>query len=421
MLKVKVEDAVGMILCHDITQIIPGELKGRAFKKGHIVTAEDIPRLLLTGKENLYVWEKQEGTLHEDEAARRIATAIAGAGISLMEPAEGKINLVSSLRGLLKINVRGIHKINTENKVIVSSLHRNQIVENGTVVAGTRIIPLVIDEKIIERVEEHADRYKPVVEVKPLLGMRVGIVVTGSEIYKGRIEDKFSPVVEEKVTRLGCSVIRKMNVMDDVVMISYAVKTMLREGAESILITGGMSVDPDDMTPAGARDAAIIALMYGVGLRREEVTTLALDDYDPGSGKLVIRGKRSKERTGYLVGGAVDALADWLVHRGENAGPLFLAINKGGKIQYGRRVTPQAIYNLLARRAESAGVKHFSPHDLRRTFVSDLLESGADIAIVAKMAGHADVSTTSRYDRRPEQAKHKAALLLHISYKSRMK
>ena len=173
----------------------------------------------------------------------------------------------------------------------------------------------------------------------------------------------------------------------------------------------------NDMTPAGARDAAIIALMYGVGLRREEVTTLALADYDPGSGKLVIRGKRSKERTGYLVGGAVDALADWLVHRGENAGPLFLAINKGGKIQYGRRVTPQAIYNLLARRAESAGVKHFSPHDLRRTFVSDLLESGADIAIVAKMAGHADISTTARYDRRPEQAKQKAASLLHISYK----
>jgi len=263
VLKVRVEDAVGMILCHDITRIIPGELKGRAFKKGHIVTAEDIPRLLLTGKENLYVWEKQEGALHEDEAARRIATAIAGAGISLTEPAEGKINLVSSLRGLLKINVRGIHKINTENKVIVSSLHRNQIVENGTVVAGTRIIPLVVDEKIVERVEEHADRYKPVVEVKPLLGMRVGIVVTGSEIYKGRVEDKFGPVVEEKVTRLGCSVIKKMNVTDDVAMISYAVKTMLCEGAESILITGGMSVDPDDLTPAGVVAAGGRIVSYG--------------------------------------------------------------------------------------------------------------------------------------------------------------
>jgi len=263
VLKVRVEDAVGMVLCHDITQIIPGKLKGRAFKKGHIVTAEDIPRLLQVGKENLYVWEKQEGSLHEDEAAWRIAAAIAGTGVSLTEPTEGKINLVSSLRGLLKINVRGINKINTENQVIVSSRHRYQIVENGTVVAGTRIIPLVIDQKIIERVEEHADRYKPIVEVKPLLGMRVGIVVTGSEIYKGRIEDKFSPVVVRKVTGLGCSVIRKMNVTDDVKMISHAVKTMLREGAESILITGGMSVDPDDMTPAGVVAAGGRIVSYG--------------------------------------------------------------------------------------------------------------------------------------------------------------
>ena len=175
----------------------------------------------------------------------------------------------------------------------------------------------------------------------------------------------------------------------------------------------------NDITPAGARDAAIIALMYGVGLRREEVTILDLTDYDPGTGKLVIHGKRSKERTGYLVSGAVEAMADWLAYRGENVGPLFLAINKGGKIQYSRRVTPQAIYNLLSKRAESARVKHFSPHDLRRTFVSDLLESGADIAIVAKMAGHADVSTTARYDRRPEQAKQKAASLLHIPYSKR--
>lgn len=177
----------------------------------------------------------------------------------------------------------------------------------------------------------------------------------------------------------------------------------------------------NDIMPAGTRDAAIITLMYGVGLRREEVTTLDLADYDLETGKLLIRGKRAKERTGYLVGGVVDAMADWLITRGDSAGPLFLAINKGGVIQYERRLTPQAIYNLLVKRADAAGVKHFSPHDLRRTFVSDLLDSGADIATVAKMAGHADVSTTARYDRRPEQAKHKAALLLHVPYHRREK
>jgi hypothetical protein len=168
VIKVRVEDSVGMVLCHDITQIIPGEFKGRAFKKGHIVTSDDIPRMLQMGKENLYVWEKEEGCLHEDEAALRIAEAFAGTGISLTEPREGKINLVAGLRGLLKINVGGLNEINDENQVVLSSLHRNQVVENGTIVAATRVIPLVIDQMIIERVEWHAERYKPIVEVKPL-------------------------------------------------------------------------------------------------------------------------------------------------------------------------------------------------------------------------------------------------------------
>jgi len=281
MIKVRVEDAVGMVLCHDITQIIPGEFKGRAFKKGHIVTTEDIPKMLRIGKENLYVWEKKEGYLHEDEAALCIAGAIAGPGISLTEPKEGRINLVANLMGLLKINISGLNEINNESQVIISSLHRNQIVENGTVVAGTRVIPLVIDDQIIKRVEENADRYKPIVEVKPLLGMRVGIVVTGSEVYKGRIEDKFGPVVAEKVTKLGCSVIRKINVTDSIEMISDEVKNMLREGAELILITGGMSVDPDDLTPAGVVAAGGTIVSYGAPVLPGSMFMVAYIDETP--------------------------------------------------------------------------------------------------------------------------------------------
>lgn len=174
----------------------------------------------------------------------------------------------------------------------------------------------------------------------------------------------------------------------------------------------------NDLTPAGARDAAIVALMYSCGLRREEVVKLNIDDYDPETGKLTVRGKRSKERTAYLINGAACAMGDWLSVRGSLAGPLFLAINKGGRIASGRLST-QAVYNMLAKRAAGAGVKSFSPHDLRRTFVSDLLDAGADIATVAKMAGHASVVTTSRYDRRPEQAKIKAAGLLHVPYHGR--
>ena len=175
----------------------------------------------------------------------------------------------------------------------------------------------------------------------------------------------------------------------------------------------------NDPTPAGARDAAIIGLMYAGGLRRAEVVTLDLESYAPETGRLVVHGKRNKERTVYLINGAARAMADWLALRGDLAGPLFLAINKGGNIQPGR-MTDQAIYNMLAKRAAGAGVKEFSPHDLRRTFVSDLLDAGADIATVAKMAGHANVQTTARYDRRPEQAKQKAAGLLHVPYRGRL-
>jgi integrase len=158
--------------------------------------------------------------------------------------------------------------------------------------------------------------------------------------------------------------------------------------------------------------------MYSGGLRREEVTKLDLDDYIEGGGKLIVRDKRSKERIAYLAEGAIAALADWIGIRGaEVAGPLFLAITKSGKIMYSRRLTPQAIYVLLMRRAKRAGVESFSPHYLRRTFVSDLLDAGVDIATVAKMAGHSNVQTTARYDRRPEKRKQDAANLLKIPYR----
>jgi len=183
-------------------------------------------------------------------------------------------------------------------------------------------------------------------------------------------------------------------------------------------ITALMASCESDPRPAGARDGAIIALMYAGGLRREEVVNLDLADYTPQEGRLTLIGKRNKQRAVYLVNGAARAMADWLAVRGDNPGPLFLAINKGGQLG-AERMTTQAIYNMLARRADLAGVRKFSPHDLRRTFVSDLLDAGADIATVAKMAGHSSVSTTARYDRRPEAAKAKAAGLLHVPYHGR--
>jgi site-specific recombinase XerD len=204
----------------------------------------------------------------------------------------------------------------------------------------------------------------------------------------------------------------------------------------------------DPNTNAGTRDAAIIGLMYAAGLRRDEVVRLDVDMYDPRTGKLLLTGRRNKQRTAYITNGAADALNDWLTIRGTQPGPLFVEVNKGGKILIEREsmvvkpfrkiggvdvpnkkagqtiyrggaLTSQAIYNMLAKRAREAGIKSLSPHDVRRTFISHLLDAGADIVTVSKMAGHANIQTTARYDRRPEEVKRKAAELLHVPYKTR--
>ena len=175
----------------------------------------------------------------------------------------------------------------------------------------------------------------------------------------------------------------------------------------------------NDITPAGARDAAMIAIAYICGLRRAELVGVDLGDYNDQTGELRIMGKRRKERIVYPAGSAAQALADWLAIRGGEPGPLFYPINKGGRLA-ARRMTSQAYYNILQNRIDAAGVKDLSPHDLRRTCASDLLDAGVDIATVAKLLGHASVTTTQRYDRRPEAAKRKAAGLLHIPYRGRL-
>ncbi len=170
-----------------------------------------------------------------------------------------------------------------------------------------------------------------------------------------------------------------------------------------------------DMSPAGRRDAALLAVLYGAGLRRSEVAGLTLEDLDADSGALVVRGKGNQERTAYLAGGALAAVKDWLATRGDDPGPLFLRIAKGGTIGRGG-LSAQAIYGITRKRAEQAGVADFSPHDLRRTFVGDLLDAGADVSLVQKLAGHSQVTTTARYDRRPERAKQKASELLFVPF-----
>ncbi|HTZ17611.1 MAG TPA: hypothetical protein VMB78_04150, partial [Dissulfurispiraceae bacterium] len=203
MKTIPVHDAVGAVLCHDITEIIPGKFKGRAFKKGHVIREEDIPRLLDIGKEHLYVWELDENTLHENEAAQRIAKAAAGPGIVLSDPVEGKVELRAERAGLLKINTAALAAINDVDEVVLASIHSNQLV-----VAGCRVVPLIIDTAKVMRTETLGMENAPVFEVKPLSAMKVGIVTTGSEVYHGRIQDKFGPVLRDKLSALGSEVLR---------------------------------------------------------------------------------------------------------------------------------------------------------------------------------------------------------------------
>jgi molybdopterin biosynthesis enzyme len=263
MKTVPVEQAVGKVLCHDITQIVPGCFKGRAFKKGRIIQPEDIPRLLDLGKAHVYVLDMQAGKIHEDEAAQRIATAAAGAGLSLSEPVEGKVNLTATHGGLLVVDTKALYRINEIEDVMFATLHTHHTVEAGRPVAGTRIIPLFTDGARIAAVEQICRESFPVIQIKRFTPVKVGIVTTGSEIYHGRIEDKFGPVLREKFAALGSSVIDQVFVSDDIGMTVAAIETLIRGGAELIAVTGGMSVDPDDQTPASIRAAGGRVVTYG--------------------------------------------------------------------------------------------------------------------------------------------------------------
>lgn len=262
MEKVKVEQAVGLVLGHDITKIVPDVFKGRAFKKGHIITLQDVPELLKLGKEHIYVISSDMDKIHENEAALRIAKSAGKKGISLSEPNEGKVNLVAEYSGLLKVNKEQLRKINSINDVMFATLHNNRIVQKDEVVGGTRIIPLVIDEgpiKVIECICANED----LVEVKPFMNFKVGIVTTGSEVYYGRIEDAFGPVLRNKLAPYGCEVIGQKIVTDSVEMIQKAIEELIADGVQIILTTGGMSVDPDDVTPSAIRELGSEIISYG--------------------------------------------------------------------------------------------------------------------------------------------------------------
>ncbi len=260
---VPVHEAVGSALCHDITEVSPGKFKGRAFKKGHIVRPDDIQKLLSLGKEHLYVLNLKPGVIHEDDAAVMIARVAIGPGITISEPVEGRVNMIASSQGLLKINVEVLNQLNFIEDVAVGALHTNQRVDTGQIVAATRIIPLMIEAERIAVVEDICRENFPVIQIRPFDSLKVGIVTTGSEVYKGRIKDGFGPVLRSKFESIGSRIIRQVFVSDSVSMTVQAIRSLLSEGAQMIAVTGGMSVDPDDQTPLSIREAGARVVSYG--------------------------------------------------------------------------------------------------------------------------------------------------------------
>ncbi|OBR97149.1 putative competence-damage inducible protein [Clostridium ragsdalei P11] len=262
MKKIKTKEAVGHVLCHDITQIIKGVKKGVAFKKGHIVTEEDIPVLLSIGKENLYIWEKREGMLHENEAAKILYNICKNDYMCPSEIKEGKIELIAEKDGVLKVDIERLCKVNSLGEMMIATRHNNFPVKKGDKLAGTRIIPLVIEQEKMDKAVEVAGD-KPLIKIMPFKHKKVGIVTTGSEVFYGRIKDTFGPVIREKLAEYDTEVLGQKILNDNPNEITQAIKDFINEGAELIICTGGMSVDPDDTTPSAIKNTGAKIVSYG--------------------------------------------------------------------------------------------------------------------------------------------------------------
>ena len=262
--KIKLEDAVGTELAHDITEIRPGEFKGPAFHKGHTVCNEDLCHLQKLGKNSLYIINLDKDEIHENEAAAILADALAGDGIAWKnEPHEGKINLHASADGLLKVDTEALAAFNMVEEVMCATLHNYSLVKKGEKVAATRAIPLVMKRVAIERAAAIARQNGAVLSIKTLQQAKVGLVITGNEVFHGLIEDRFAPILSEKVIALGSKVDGIAFAPDDEEQISKAICNHLDRGCNLIMLSGGMSVDPDDVTRKGIRMAGATEMHYG--------------------------------------------------------------------------------------------------------------------------------------------------------------
>lgn len=273
----KTTDSVGQVLCHDVTQIIKGVTKGAAFRKGHIIREEDIPVLLSLGKDHIYVWESDESMLHENDAAEILRQICQGSGMTATEPKEGKIELIAEHDGVVVVNVEKLNAVNALGEMMIATRHGGFTVRKGDKLAGMRVIPLVIKKEKMEAARAAAGD-QPLLDVVPFKKKKYGLVTTGNEVYYGRIEDTFTPTIEEKMREFGAEMGQHVILDDDHGKITAAINQMLADGMDMVLCTGGMSVDPDDKTPLAIRNTGAEIISYGAPVLPGAMFLLAYTD-----------------------------------------------------------------------------------------------------------------------------------------------
>ncbi len=289
--KLPLAEAIGTVLAHDITEIRPGEFKGRAFRKGHIIRKEDVVRLRCLGKEHLYVLNIAEDELHEDDAAYALANALMGEGVKIKgEPKEGKINIIACTDGLLRIKKDALLAFNMLGDVMCATLHGNTLVKEGQTVAGTRAIPLIVKRDMVRAAVRIGESAQGIIGVKQMRKPRAGIVITGNEVYYGRVKDAFSSVIHDKIKAVGGEVVGTYYAPDDQSFIRARLEELIHAGADLLITTGGMSVDPDDVTRFAIGNLGASDITYGSAVLPGSMFLVAyiekgLEDSGPGGEK----------------------------------------------------------------------------------------------------------------------------------------
>ncbi len=275
MKKIRVQYAVGQTLCHDMTAILDNGFKGVKFKRGHVITEEDIPELLKIGKDHIFIWEPDADEVHEDDAARALAEVMFGPGLTVTGPSEGKMQAAAAEDGVFCLDTDALREINSVPDYTVASLPAYMPVKAGQKLCGARIVPLVTKRENVEAVVRIARENAPVMSVKPYRKLKAGVVITGSEVYYGRIKDAFEPILTKKLNDFDADILGFTKCPDDLAAIRAAIDAFLARGAELILLTGGMSVDPDDLTPTAMRETGARVVTQGYPMQPGNMLTVA--------------------------------------------------------------------------------------------------------------------------------------------------